>query len=28
MTPRQRLGDMLTEIGLRLKDELELPGAD
>ena len=28
MTPRQRLGDLLTEIGLRLKDELELPGAD
>jgi len=28
MTPRQRLGDTLTEIGLRLKDELELPGAD
>ena len=28
MTPRQRLGDLLTEIGMRLKDELELPGTD
>jgi hypothetical protein len=28
LTPRQTLGDLLTEIGMRLKDELKLPGAE